>query len=69
MAEEDHVDMNSGGNKHPGEATPKPKAPPIPFWIPETRNYVHGSAADLDQRLKAAGNHQAEGRASADLPR
>jgi hypothetical protein len=59
MAEEDDVDMNSGGNEHPGEpqhvVTPKPKAPPMPFWVPETRNYVHGSAGELDQRLKAAG--------------
>jgi hypothetical protein len=55
MAEENLVDMNAGDTVPSVETTPKPKAPPFAFWIPETKNYVAGSAADLDQKLKQAG--------------
>ncbi len=55
MAEENLVDMSTGGTEPSVETGPKPKAPPIAFWVPETLNYVPGSAAELDQRLKAAG--------------
>ena len=47
--------MNPGGNETSAETGSKPKAPPTTFWIPETKNYVPGSAADLDQKLKTAG--------------
>ena len=55
MAEETLVNMNSEGNKTSAETGSKPKALPTAFWIPETKNYVLGSAADLDQMLKTAG--------------
>ena len=55
MAEENLVDMNPGGNKTSAKTGSKPQAPPTAFWIPDTMNYVPGSAADLDQRLKTAG--------------
>ena len=55
MVEENVVDMNSGDTGPSAETESRTKAPPTAFWIPETMNYVPGSAADLDQRLKAAG--------------
>ena len=55
MAEGNLVDMNTGGTEPSVKTGPKPKAPPTAFWVPETLNYGHGSAAELDQRLKAAG--------------
>ena len=61
--------MNPGDTEPSVETGSKPKAPPTAFWIPETMNYVPGSAADLDQRLKAAGIKQVEERTPNDLPR
>jgi hypothetical protein len=55
MAEGNLVDMNTGDIEPSVETGPKPKAPPATFWVPETMNYMPGSAADLDQRMKAAG--------------
>jgi hypothetical protein len=55
MAEGKLVDMITGDTEPSVETGPKPKAPPTTFWVPETMNYVLGSAAELDQRMKAAG--------------
>ena len=52
MAEENLVNMNSEGNKTSAETGSKPKAPPTAFWIPETKNYVLGSAADCERSRK-----------------
>ena len=55
MAEGNLVDMNTGDTEPSVETGPTPKAPPATFWVLETMNYVLGSAAELDQRMKAAG--------------
>ncbi len=68
MAEGNLVDMNTGDTEPSVETGPKPKAPPATFWVPETKNYVLGSAAELDQRMKA-GWYQVEERAPNILPK
>ncbi len=55
MAEDNVADMHTGDHESSGENAPNPKTPPVAFWVPETKNYVPGSALDLDQKLKQAG--------------
>ena len=48
MVEENLVDMNPGDTEPSAETESSAQAPPNGFWVPETKNYVPGSAADLD---------------------
>jgi hypothetical protein len=64
MPEDESIDAITGNNR-----APTTQAVPETFWIPDTLNYVPGSASELEQKLKRSGIKQAQERTAHERPK